>query len=143
MTTFWAMTANSQEYKDTLEATSSLYESREAQGFVRLKTVGTTGLIAIIKQNNFLTQTVITNSRKLTEIQDKLETLEIIIRKLETKVKKINTAEIKVLEDALDKMNKQLADFKIGDPKGKRPASQQSFYVHKSPYDILKEVSKK
>ncbi|KAD6118948.1 hypothetical protein E3N88_10219 [Mikania micrantha] len=128
----WNITAQSESYKQTIEAVESI--ETPAVGFSKASGVGTTtqqtGIT--IKQNNFIIQAVI-------NLLEELKTVKEDVKELRQEVRKGKA--VAENEQFLEELNKKLEKLSIGGEKLHKPKGP--YYVFKDPYRILKEEQEK
>ncbi|KAD2392920.1 hypothetical protein E3N88_39897 [Mikania micrantha] len=128
----WNITAQSESYKQTIEAVESI--ETPAVGFSKASGMGTTtqqtGIT--IKQNNFIIQAVIS-------LLEELKTVKEDIKELRQETRKGKA--VAENEQFLEELNKKLEKLSIGGEKLHKPKGP--YYVFKDPYRILKEEREK
>ncbi|KAD3066934.1 hypothetical protein E3N88_34814 [Mikania micrantha] len=129
----WVITAQSESYKQTIEAVDSI--EVPAVGFSKSSGVGTTtqqtGIT--IKQNNFIIQAI-------TNLLEEVKSVKEDVKELRQEFQKGKASAIEN-EQLLEELNKKLETLTIGGEKLHKPKGP--YYVFKDPYKILKEEQEK
>jgi hypothetical protein len=110
----WLIQASTEEYKQAIEATESLTKDSRAVGFIKPHEFSVNlADTNIQRQNNTLIHLLIQNIEQIKELKERVQILSDEVKDL----KKGKTQEVSLPDDVVEKLSKQLADTKVGNPK--------------------------
>lgn len=132
MTTSWNVTRDSKPYRDALLATQDITSDKKPKGFVHPEAEGAEKVTAIIKQNNFLIQAVITQSRQIEELAQSLQQLRSEVQA----ATRSQRPEVALPDDVISDLTEKFKGLKAD----KKQPKTTPFYKVPNPFTKGKEV---